>query len=94
MILLPPSAMVDSKDVANNIKSVPITRDAKERLIRRLNIEGYRHLLDNLNQVTTSDVATAWLSANVTTDWTVLVEALFTEPELGCAVSGVLPLSK
>ena len=94
MILLPPLAMVDAEDVATNIKPLPITHDAKERLIQRLNIEGYRHLIDNLNQVTTSDVADAWLSANVTRDWTVLVEALLTEPGLGCAVSGVLPLSK
>ena len=86
--------MCDAKDVATNVKSVLVAHDAKERLIRRLNMEGHRILLDNLNEVTTSDVAKAWLSANMTRDWTVLVEALFTEPGLGCSVSGVLPLSK
>lgn len=93
MTLFPLSGIY-AENVATNVKSVPITHGAKERLIRRLNIESHRNLLDYLNQVTTSDVAKAWLSANVTRDWTVLVEALFTEPGLGCSVSGVLPLSK
>ena len=80
--------------VANRIKSVPVSSDAKERLIRKLQLVGRRHMLDNLNQVTTSDVANAWLAANKSGDWAILVEALLTEPGLGHAVSGVLPLSK
>ena len=80
--------------VANKIKSVPVSPGAKERLIQKLQLGGRRVLLDNLNQVTTSDVANAWLAANKSRDWTILVEALLTEPGLGHAVSGVLPLSK
>lgn len=63
-------------------------------MIQRLKLEGHRHLFENFKHVTTSDIADAWLSANKTRDWTILVEALLTEPGLGCAVSGVLPLSK
>ena len=63
-------------------------------MIQKLQLFDRRHSLDNLNQVTTSDVADTWLSANETRDWTVLVEALLTEPGLGLAVSGVLALSK
>ena len=76
------------------IKSVPVSPDAKERLIQKLQLVGRRHMLDNLNQVTTSDVANAWLAATTSKDWAILVEALLTEPGLGHAVSGVLPLSK
>lgn len=88
------TALFDANDVATNIKSIPVTQEAKERLIKRLKLEGHRHLFDNLKQVTTTDIADAWLSANQTRDWTILVEALLTEPGLGCAVSRVLPLCK
>ena len=91
--LFPLSAIPLAEDVATSIKSVTITHEAKEELIRKLSLEGHVHL-NNLNHVTTSDVADAWLSANVTSDWTILVEALFTVPGLGYTVSGVLPLSK
>ena len=91
--LFPPSAIPNAEDVATSIKSVAITHEAKEKLIQKLSLEGNGHL-NNLSHVTTSDIADAWLSANVTRDWTILVEALFTVPGLGCAVSGVLPLSK
>jgi len=86
--------VIEAKDVAKKIKPVPVSPDAKERLIQKLQLDGHRHSLDNLNQVTTSDVAETWLSANKTRDWTILVKALLTEPGLGHAVSGVLPLSK
>ena len=82
---------MEAEDVANRIKSVPVLPEAKERLINKLKLG---HLLDNLNKVSTSDIADAWLSASNTRDWTILVEALLTEPGLGCAVSGILPLSK
>jgi len=80
--------------VAKKIKPVLVSPDAKERLIQKLQLDSHRHSLDHLNQVTTSDVAETWLSANKTRDWEILVEALLTEPGLGLAVSGVLPLSK
>ena len=80
--------------VANKIKPVPVSPDAKERLIQELQLGDRRVLLNNLNQVTTSDVANAWLAANKSGDWEILAEALLTEPGLGHAVSGVLPLSK
>ena len=87
------SAIFEAEDIATEIKSVPVTQKAKESLIWRLNLEGHQHLL-NLKQVTTAEIADAWLCANRTRDWTILVEALLTEPGLGHAVSGVLPLSK
>ena len=87
-------ADTQAETVAKKIKSVLVSPDAKERLIQKLQLDGHRHSLDNLNQVTTSDVADTWLSANKKRDWEILVEALLTEPGLGLAVSGVLPLSK
>ena len=89
-----PLADTKAETVAKKIKPVPVSPDAKERLIQKLQLDSHRHSLDNLNQVTTSDVTDTWLSANKTRDWEVLVEALLTEPGLGLAVSGVLPLSK
>jgi len=89
-----PLADTQAETVAKKIKSVPVSPNAKEKLIQKLQLDGHRHSLNNQNQVTTSDVADAWLSANKTRDWTILVEALLTEPGLGHAVSGVLPLSK
>jgi len=90
---LQPDQDTQAETVAKKIKSVPVSPDTKERLIQKLQLDGHRHSLDNLNQVTTSNVADTWLSANKTRDWEVLVEALLTEPGLGHAVSGVLPLS-
>ena len=87
-------ADTQAETVAKKIKSVLVSPDAKERLIQKLQLDGHRHSLDNLNQVTTSDVADTWLSANKKRDWEILVEALLTEPGLGLAVSGVLALSK
>jgi len=89
-----PLADTQAETVAKKIESVPVSPDAKERLIQKLLLDSHRQSLDNLNQVTTSNVADAWLSVNKTRDWEVLVEALLTEPGLGHAVSGVLPLSK
>lgn len=89
-----PLADTKAEAVAKKIKSVPVSPDAKDRLIQKLQLDRHRQSLDNLNQVTTSNVADTWLSSNKTRDWTILVEALLTEPGLGRAVSGVLPLSK